>query len=93
MALPGILSEAEQALLRVDVDLMVADREAKDPRPHIVAYEQLGRLCAHPAIMERVRQLMAAYGNGETAFAMHHIHADRQDQGRGGVYWHQVRAD
>eukprot|EP01052_Picozoa_sp_SAG31_P001254 SAG31_NODE_42_length_31262_cov_46.416231_13_plen_222_part_00 len=94
LVLPEILSDGEQRLLRQDVDLLKADQESKrDGRPpFIVGYEQLGKLCTHPAIMVRVKQLMSEYGNGETSFAMHHIHADRQDEGRPGVHWSGLAA-
>ena len=40
-------------------------------------------------MIDKVCQLMAAYGNGETACGMHHIHANRQDAGTGPSNWHQ----
>ena len=37
---------------------------APPPRAgHIVEYGTLGRLCAYPPIVDKVQQLMAAYGN------------------------------
>ena len=100
MALPAILTQEEQDDLRADVDRMEADRklhqDQKTPAPFIVEYDKLGKLCSHPAIVDRVKELMKAYvtpdgspGNAETNIAMHHIHASRQDEGTGGVHWHQ----
>ena len=100
LALPAILTQEEQDDLRADVDRMEADRklhrDQKTPAPFIVEYDKLGKLCSHPAIVDRVKELMKAYvtpdgspGNGETNIAMHHIHASRQDEGTGGVHWHQ----
>ena len=56
---------------------------------HVVSYEHLGKLCTHPPLLEKVKQLMARYGNGRTDCAMHHIHASKNEAGDAGVGWHQ----
>ena len=92
--LPGLFPESELVHLRADVDRMQTQRAVKDrglhPRgwPYIVSFEHLGKLCSHPAVVERVKQLMRAHGNGSDEIAMHHIHAGRSDKGARGVGWH-----
>ena len=56
---------------------------------HVVSYEHLGKLCTHPPLLEKVKQLMARYGDGRTDCAMHHIHASKNEAGDAGVGWHQ----
>jgi hypothetical protein len=82
--------------LKRDLDEMVEARRAHQadsavPVPHVVEFGTLGELVVHPPIVDKVKQLMGAYGNGETACAMHHIHANRQLPGTGSSNWHQVR--
>lgn len=92
--LPGLFPESELIHLRADVDRMRTQRAVKDPGshprgwPYIVSFEHLGKLCSHPAVVERVKQLMRAHGNGSDEIAMHHIHAGRSDEGARGVGWH-----
>lgn len=93
VALPGILPEELQQRLRDDVDRMESDRKLSrngGPKvPFIVEYEELGKLCSFPAVVDKVEQLMRAYGPGNTGSAMHHIHASRHDEGQPSVGWHQ----
>jgi hypothetical protein len=95
VALPGILPDELQQRLRDDVDRMEADRllaRNGGPKvPYIVEYEELGKLCSYPPVVDKVEQLMRAYGNGADGSAMHHIHASRHDEGQPSVGWHQVR--
>ena len=84
LVLPSFLDADHCQRLRKDVDQLNADRETK-PReelPHLVSYPELGLLTSDPALMEQLQSLM-----GER-FAMHHIHAVRQDAGNPGVNWH-----
>ena len=78
-------------LIRAEHDREAADRGG-DAKRQIVSYPELGKLCSLPMIMEKVKQLMGAYGNGETECAMHHVHANRQLPGTGSSNWHQVRS-
>ena len=84
MILPGFLDEEHRQRLRSDVDQLNADREAKawNEVPYLVSYPELGLLTSHPPLMDHLHTLM-----GER-FAMHHIHAVRQDAGNPGVNWH-----
>ena len=91
VALPGLFPEDFNDAMKRDVDRLVDDRAAKQAAPLIASYGTLGELCSYPPIVDKVCQLMAAYGNGETACGMHHIHANRQDAGTGPSNWHQVR--
>lgn len=95
VALPGILPDELQRRLRGDVDRMEADRllsrDGGPKVPYIVEYEELGKLCSYPPVVDKVEQLMRAYGNGADGSAMHHIHASRHDEGQPSVGWHQVR--
>lgn len=65
-----------------DVDAMMMDRANRNNRL-LVDYTELGQLTSHPPMMEKIESIM-----GPT-FAMHHIHAVRQDAGSPGVPWHQ----
>ena len=56
---------------------------------HVVSYEHLGKLCTHPPLLEKVKQLMAQYGNGRTDCAMHHVHVAKSEAGDVGAPWHQ----
>lgn len=49
----------------------------------------MGQLVAHPPIVDKVMQLMAACGNGRTDISLHHIHAARHEMGMGPSNWHQ----
>jgi hypothetical protein len=103
IALPGILPTELNHALRADVDAMAGSGLVYKPqqdswggvapgggrRHKVVAYEHLGGLCSLPCIIEKVKQLMAAYGNAETACAMHHIHGNRQAPGTESQNWHQ----
>ena len=80
--LPGFLDEAFNERLKGDVDRLMNDRE-EQRASHIVSYRELGLLTSHPPLIEMLKQLMGPL------FAMHHIHAVRQDTGNGGVHWHQ----
>ena len=93
--LPGILDADHIELLKNDVDQVTLDRADahanKLPHPNNVSYEHMGKLCSHPPTVNKVKQLMRAYGNGRDDFAMHHINASRFDAGAGSSPWHQVR--
>ena len=89
--LPGIIDDDLNARICAEHDREAADRGG-DAKRQIVSYPELGKLCSLPMIMEKVKQLMGAYGNGETECAMHHIHANRQLPGTGSANWHQVRS-
>jgi hypothetical protein len=99
--LPGILGDGEDSLngqLKRDLDEMVEARRAHQadsavPVPHVVEFGTLGELVVHPPIVDKVKQLMGAYGNKRTDCSLHHIHAARHDEGEGPSYWHQVRAE
>ena len=79
--LPGFIDSEHRQQLRADVDRLCADREQQCPK-HLINYHELGLLTSHPAMMETLKQLMG------DRFAMHHIHAVRQDPGAHGVNWH-----
>ena len=93
VALPGIIPDEHRLRLNADVDRLEADRGNKEGPSFIVEYEELGKLCSWPPIVDKVAQLMRAYptGEGRDQFAMHHIHASRHDEGQPSVGWHQVR--
>jgi hypothetical protein len=95
VALPGILPHELQGRLKIDVDRMETDRllsrDGGPKVPFIVELEELGKLCSFPPVVDKVEQLMRAYGNGADGCAMHHIHASRHDEGQPSVGWHQVR--
>eukprot|EP01046_Picozoa_sp_COSAG06_P058475 COSAG06_NODE_11756_length_1468_cov_3.776005_5_plen_182_part_00 len=91
VALPGFFPDDFNEAMKRDVDRLVDDRAAKQAAPLIASYGTLGELCSYPPIVDKICQLMASYGNGETACGMHHIHATRQDAGTGPSNWHQVR--
>ena len=50
---------------------------------------KLGKLCSFPSVVDKVEQLMRAYGPRNDGCAMHHIHASRHDEGQPSVGWHQ----
>lgn len=50
----------------------------------------MGKLTSHPPTVKKVRQLMAAYGNGRDDFSMHHINASRLDPGAGAAHWREL---
>ena len=98
IVLPGILRDHHVKDLCADVDQLVVDRTGLRGNPqsvggdagrHVVSYEHLGKLCSHPPLVEKVKQLMSHYGNGRADCAMHHIHASKHDAGEGGAGWHQ----
>ena len=95
--LPGVLGEGAGSLneqLKRDLDDLIEARRAhqRDSSarvPHVVEFGTLGELVVHPPIVDKVKQLMRAYGNGRDDCALHHIHAARHDQGTGPSHWHQ----
>ena len=98
VVLPGILRDHHVKNLCADVDQLVVDRTGLHGNPqsvggdagrHVVSYEHLGKLCSHPPLVEKVKQLMACYGNGRADCAMHHIHASKHEAGETGAGWHQ----
>jgi hypothetical protein len=89
--LPGIIPQSLSDRICAEHDREAAARASPGPNSQIVSFEELGKLCSLPMVVEKVKQLMGAYGNGETACAMHHIHANRQLPGTGSSNWHQVR--
>ena len=93
VALPGIIPDDFNAQLKADTDALMADRASKDAQGRLIAsYGTLGELCSWPPVVDKVMQLMANYGNGETQCGMHHIHANRQSAGTGSSNWHQASA-
>ena len=76
VALPGILPHELQGRLKIDVDRMETDRllsrDGGPKVPFIVECEELGKLCSFPPVVDKVEQLMRAYGNGADGCAMHH---------------------
>ena len=93
VALPGIIPDDFNAQLKADTDALMADRASKDAQGRLIAsYNTLGELCSWPPVVDKVMQLMANYGNGETQCGMHHIHANRQSAGTGSSNWHQASA-
>lgn len=95
VALPGLLPEDFNTDCMASVDDLMAARSehsigSGDWTNGLVAgHGELGALCSWPPIVEKVKQLMAEYGNGRVECAMHHIHATRQDAGVGPSPWHQ----
>ena len=87
--LPAALPASYNDAMKRDIDALVEDRKNKHAK-HVVEYETLGQLCAYPPIVDKVHQLMAAYGNQRTDMALHHIHAARHDTGTGSSNWHQA---
>jgi hypothetical protein len=88
VALPGLIPDDLNKALKADVDVLMRDR-AEKRADLIVSYGTLGELCAYPPVVDKVQQLMAAYGNGKTQCGMHHIHANKQEPGTGSSDWHQ----
>ena len=88
VALPGLIPVSFNTALKADVDALMADRASNSARL-IASYGTLGELCSYPPVVDKVRQLMKEYGNGETECGMHHIHANRQAPGTGSSNWHQ----
>ena len=86
LVFPGLLDPAHCALLQAAVDDVVRDREQGRAR-YIVEYEALGGLCAHAPVVERVKQLMRAYGDGDDGCGMHHMHVSRHEAGAVGAKW------
>ncbi len=93
VALPGIVPSLFNSELMASVDeLMVARTRhtiGSGDWSHglIAGFGQLGALCSWPPIVDKVKQLMAVYGNGRVDCGMHHIHATRQDAGTGSSPW------
>ena len=44
---------------------------------YVVEYAALGELCAHPPVVEVVKQLMRGHGNRRDDCGMHHMHVSR----------------
>jgi hypothetical protein len=82
LMLPGFIEDDYRERIKADVDQLMLDRQNKDER-FLVAYKEMGLLTSHPALIEKLQALMGP------RFAMHHIHAVRQDAGNRGVNWHQ----
>ncbi len=82
LVIPSFLKTEFNARLRTDLDQLMLDRKNKSERL-LVGYPELGLLTSHPALIDILQTLMGRN------FAMHHIHAVRQDAGTQGVYWHQ----
>jgi hypothetical protein len=82
LMLPGFLEADYNERLKNDVDKLMQNRQAKDER-FLVSYKEMGLLTSHPPLVEKLAALMGP------RFAMHHIHAVRQDAGNRGVNWHQ----
>ncbi|AWT59488.1 MAG: hypothetical protein DF168_00678 [Candidatus Moanabacter tarae] len=82
LVIPSFLNTEFNSCLRADVDQLMIDRADGSERL-LVAYPDLGLLTSHPALTDILQILMGP------RFAMHHIHAVRQDAGAQGVYWHQ----
>lgn len=89
ISLPGIVPDEHRLRLMADVDRL---HDGENRLPYIVCYEELGQLCSWPPVVNKVKQLMAAWGNSKTDCAMHHIHASRHDEGQPSVGWHQGAA-
>ena len=93
--LPGLLPPDLNQRLRDDMDRRAADAScarggATLQGKHVVSYKELANLCSLPMVIEKLKQLFKAYGNGETQMAMHHIHANRQLPGVGSSNWHRA---
>jgi hypothetical protein len=82
LVLPELIDTDFNIRLISELDELVGHRQANDRRM-IVAYEQMGQLTSHPAIIERLKVLLGP------RFAMHHIHSARHEAGDKGVKWHQ----
>ena len=94
-ALPGLLPADLNQRLRDEMDRRAADANGANGGAtlggrHVVSYNELGLLCSLPMVIEKLKQLFKAYGNGETQMAMHHIHANRQLPGVGSSNWHRA---
>ena len=82
--LPEFLDTEFTKQLKKNVDELMADRKNSQNREkYLVEYQSLGLLTSHPPLMNMLNQIMGP------EFAMHHIHAVRQDKGNDGVHWHQ----
>ncbi len=82
--LPGLLNTEFTEQLKKNVDELMADRKSpQNNEKYLVEYRDLGLLTSYPPLMDMLHQLMGP------RFAMHHIHAVRQDAGNDGVHWHQ----
>ena len=90
LVFPGLLDPAHCALLQAAVDDVARDREQARASRYIVEYEALGGLCAHAPVVERVKQLMRAYGDGDDGCGMHHMHVSRHEAGAVGAKWQCV---
>ena len=88
LVLPSILTTEHVAELKQTVDEVMADRAGGAHARYIVEYDMLAGLCAHPPVVERVKQLMGRYGNGREDCCMHHMHVSRHDPGAVGARWH-----
>ena len=97
VALPGIVPDEFNSELMASVDELMDARTrhtiGSGDWSHglIAGYGQLGPLCSWPPIVEKVKQLMAVYGNGRVECGMHHIHATRQDAGAAPSPWCESR--
>lgn len=83
LAFKGLLDADHCKRLADDVDRLMTDRKDKEKRAMVVTYRELGLLTSEPKVMAPIQDLMG------THFALHHIHAVRQDAGTRGVNWHQ----
>ena len=97
-ALPGLIPPELNNRLRAEMDRREADANGARGGStlqgrHVVSYKELGMLCSLPTVVEKLKQLFKAYGNGETEMAMHHIHANRQLPGVGSSNWHRAPRD
>ena len=97
-ALPGLIPPELNNRLRAEMDRRASDangaRGGSTLRGrHVVNYKELGMLCSLPMVVEKLKQLFKAYGNGETEMAMHHIHANRQLPGVASSNWHRAPRD
>ena len=87
LVLPSVLQSQHIDRLKHTVDTVMDDRSAGRNR-YIVEYDALGALCAHPPMVERVKQLMGRYGNGREDCGVHHMHVSRHGPGSVGARWH-----
>lgn len=61
VALPGVMQDDLRLRLCDDVDQLEADRADPETQvPFVVEYEELGKLCSFPAVVDKVEQLMRA---------------------------------
>ena len=89
MVLPSILRpESHVVRLCAAVDDLERGRSTAANSPRIVEHEALGELCAHPPVVEVVKQLMREHGNGREDCGMHHMHASRHSEGEVEARWH-----